>query len=904
MEFLQKASIKDKLIFIVLVVASLVIIIVSVIESIWDKKYFKNDLFNTSVIQSKIVAKYCAIPIIFKSKKDVNEVLEKLSNSPEIIFAKVLNSDGEIYGLYKKTNTNFVMPEEEKIHFDKFSKGKLFLKTSIEHQNKQVGSLLTVISTELLNKKIWANILRLAVIMVGLLIISYLLALWFQRFISHPIIKLSKLTRQISEKEDYSVRAHHEGSDEIAGLYLQFNKMLDQIQLREKEQKIAEKNLELMVDAERKKTEELEAAYKNLNQSSKATINLLEDLKIEIEERELVEKALRESEANITSLFKAAPIGIGLVLNRVIQRVNDKFCEMLTYSREELIGQDARMIYPTQEDYEWVGKEKYRQIADYGIGTVETRFKTKDGKIIDILLSSAPMVRHDLSKGVTFTAIDITQRKRIEKALKDSEQRYRSLFNNAPIGIGMSDLSGKVITANHVMEEVTGYTLSEFKKIKLSDTYVNPNERGKLIELLNNNGSVRNYEARLFRKDGTIYNARLNIDLLELGGNKVFLTIAQDITESKKMEEALRQEREQLLSIFDSIDQMVYVADTTTHEIIYMNKKLKKIFKSDGIGEPCYKILHQADAPCSFCTNKIIMENKYQPYQWEHYNTVMQKNFLLTDRLIQWPDGRDVRFEIAIDITESKKAQAEIIKLNKELEQRVKDRTSELEAVNKELEAFSYSVSHDLRAPLRHISGFVDLLFKNLGEKLDDKNGHFLEVVRQSANRMGLLIDELLDFSRTGRSEIAKKNFDCNKLIREVLQEIEHETGGRDIEWRISDMPEIYADQLKIRHVFINLLSNSIKFTRLEKKPIIEVKAIDGENNDFVFSVRDNGVGFDMKYVGKLFGVFQRLHRSEEFEGNGIGLANVRRIIHRHGGRTWAEGKLNEGATFYFSLPK
>jgi|GEM_PF-1284844 len=281
------------------------------------------------------------------------------------------------------------------------------------------------------------------------------------------------------------------------------------------------------------------------------------------------------------------------------------------------------------------------------------------------------------------------------------------------------------------------------------------------------------------------------------------------------------------------------------------------------------------------------------------------------------------------DITQRNRMTEELRSLNADLEQRVRDRTAKLEALNQELDAFCYSTSHDLRAPLRHVQGYVDMLARETGSQFSDKGRHYMQTIADASREMGVLIDDLLAFSRMGRAEMRQTRVNLGDLLHDTQRDLEPVTRGRNIVWKILPVPEVQADPAMLKLVLANLLGNAVKFTRPRDPAVIEIgiveaegsgqrSAVSGQRSEagegeeqktagiddgrVIFFVRDNGVGFDPQYGHKLFGIFQRLHRKNEFEGTGIGLANVRRIIARHGGRTWAEGAVDKGATFYFTL--
>ncbi|MBL9166227.1 MAG: response regulator [Verrucomicrobiales bacterium] len=263
----------------------------------------------------------------------------------------------------------------------------------------------------------------------------------------------------------------------------------------------------------------------------------------------------------------------------------------------------------------------------------------------------------------------------------------------------------------------------------------------------------------------------------------------------------------------------------------------------------------------------------------------------------------DANEKLVLRTTELEEAKRQLRQINSDLEKRVIERTVQLEHANRELEAFNASVAHDLRAPLRHIDAYAELLGGDSTSLLSVEGRGYLQRLRESVKNMGLLIDDLLAFSRLGCVPLQPAVFSLNSLLEEVLVELKRDTGHRRIEWRIGQMPEVLADRGLLKQVWVNLLSNAVKYTRLRELAIIDVSCEPRGSHELEFIIADNGAGFDMRYVSKLFGLFQRLHAARDFDGTGVGLANVRRIVNRHGGQVWAEGELGEGATFHFTLP-
>jgi len=491
------------------------------------------------------------------------------------------------------------------------------------------------------------------------------------------------------------------------------------------------------------------------------------------------------------------------------------------------------------------------------------------------------------------------------------DQTFRLLFAGNPLPMWVYDLETLVfLEVNDAAIDRYGYSYQEFLQMRLTDIRP-PEDAQRLLEDVHGGRPVfqRSGQWRHRLRDGRLIDVEITSHTLNFRGRAAALVVVHDVTERKEAEAALRTSEARKAAILRSALDCIITID---HEgrIVDFNPAAERTFGYQ-FGEVAGRTLADLIIPPDLRQAHI---NKLARYSEKGEHNVLNRRIEL--RAMR-SDGSEFPVELAItpihegdkpmftgylrDISDRKRAEEELLRLNAELEERVRQRTAQLEAAVKELEAFAYSVSHDLRAPLRAIDGFSQVLLEDHGKALNDEARGLLDRIRGASQRMAQLIDDLLDLSRLTRTEMVWKQVDIAALARAVAADLTKTDPNRKVTFRIADGMVATGDERLVRIALENLMGNAWKFTGRVAEPTIEVGRLNGSSVD-VFFVRDNGAGFDMAYSHKLFGVFQRLHSVREFPGTGVGLTTVRRIIHRHGGRVWAEGAVDHGAAFYFTL--
>jgi PAS domain S-box-containing protein len=545
---------------------------------------------------------------------------------------------------------------------------------------------------------------------------------------------------------------------------------------------------------------------------------------------------------------------------------------------------------------------------------------------------------------------DVTEKKRAEAALRESEERFRVFFSLAAVGMAQANPSdGRLLAVNGKLCELLGYSAEELTSMRFPD-FTHPEDRARdfasFQRLVAGELPAYHSEKRYVRKDGQVRWVQATASLVRDAAGRAVRSVAvvQDITERREAEEALRQseararaaaaqaeaERRLLDAVLEAAPAGIAVCDANGR-IVRTNPANERLWgvtpKTDTVDEYGGWKGWWADGSARHGRRVLAQEwglaraLRGEPVPGDVVTIEpfgapgVRRTMMNSGAAVRDATGQVVGAVVAqTDITELKRAEEEVRRLNEELEARVQARTEELLEANRELESFSYSVSHDLRAPLRHITGFAELLERRLGAAADEKARGYLRTISDSAQKGGQLVDDLLAFSRLGRAELKRAPVPLGALVEELRRELAPEQEGRAVHWRVGPLPVVLADASLLRSALKNLLQNALKYSRPRAEAIVEVGAREVEageagtggpaGGEVELFVRDNGVGFEMQYVDKLFGVFQRLHTEAQFEGSGIGLANVRRIVLKHGGRVWAEGAPDAGATFHLTLPR
>jgi PAS domain S-box-containing protein len=638
----------------------------------------------------------------------------------------------------------------------------------------------------------------------------------------------------------------------------------------------------------------------------------------DLREREQAEKSLGESERAFSAIFRSSPVAniLTSMPEGAVIDVNDVFLRDMGYRREEVVGRTVRELglFPERDHLAGVVADLKEHGQVYGR---ELCFRTKEGQVLTCLLSVVEVSIAGRQCRLS-SVLDISGRKRHEEALRESEARFRALVEQAGEGFELFDRDGRFVAVNEESCRQTGYTQEELLRMTIFELAprLTP-ERFRADWEARRNAGITTLETVHRRKDGTLFPVEVKVSILLIGDEERTLSLVHDITERRRIEELARKAAEQYRILTENVKDVVWILDVETLRYLYVSPAIERLLGYSAeeamkmsLGQPfppdaserleasvrtrAADFVEGGEKAGTFYTDELLQPHRDGTLFWTEVVSGYYRNS---------ENGHIELRGVTRDVTERHQAHEEIRSLNESLEERVAERTSQLEAANRELESFSYSVSHDLRAPLRAIDGFSKRVEDLAGAALDAECRRMLGIVRQNAVRMGKLIDDLLSFSRTSRAEVLKTAVPMAGLVRAVFAEVVQDLPAKErFVLELTDLPAAWGDATLLRQVWTNLLANAVKFSAPSDSPRVEVTGAT-KGSETVYSVRDNGVGFDMAYASKLFGVFQRLHGVREFEGTGIGLALVHRIVARHGGRIWADGSVGNGATFSFSLP-
>jgi PAS domain S-box-containing protein len=654
---------------------------------------------------------------------------------------------------------------------------------------------------------------------------------------------------------------------------------------------------------------------------------------------------IKQAETRIRQLSSAVEANansiVSIDLEGYITHWNKGAESLFGHNSSEMTGRSLVELVPLDR------QEEHRQFCERiqrgeAVAPFESVRLTKDGRAVDISISASP-IHDDSGKPIgAFTCMrDLTELRRAQSALRESEDRFHILADATPLMIWMMDTEKRCAWVNRARSTFTGRSLTQELGDGLLES-IHPEDLSRWQQVYHTAAERLQpfeIEYRLRRHDNEYrWVFDQGVPYFAQGGSFLgYLGCSMDVTERKQADEALESKFDELRSTQQTLQAQNEELASSRQALELERSRYRELFDSAPVGYiltsqqgiiqkvnltaagmlhetpeflvglPMARLLAREERAVFFANlGRLTRQEVSRIENWE---TLIQLRNLppfpcsLLVNLVQDEANRPTGLRwILRDITDRKQAEENILKLNAELEQRVRDRTAALEGANRELEAFSYSVSHDLRAPLRSITGFSTALLEEYGDRMDEQGLKYLQFAREAGQRMTRLIEDLMELSRATRGELHHRQIDLSALATLVVTELRKRDPRRTVAVDIAPKLIVHGDEGLLRIALENLLGNAWKFTTKQPQAKIEVGIAEHEGSSSFF-VRDNGAGFNMAQVNRLFGVFQRLHSQDEFPGTGIGLATVRRIFHRHGGEIWAEGKLNEGATFYFTLP-
>lgn len=848
----QDLPIKRKVMTVILLTSLTALLLTAATFTVYDWVTCRQTMIQNLATSGAIAANNSTAALLFTDEENARQNLRALKADPNIVAAALYDRKGHIYVRYPSDALITRFPLKPGPLGYRFESGRLVYWLPVTEGGRLAGTLYLQSDLRALYQRprLYAGIAL--VILLGSVLVALGISSSLQRGITNPILALVESARLVSDRGDYSIRAAKTSGDELGTLTDAFNLMLSRIQ------------------------------HQTL--------------------------ALRESEEQRRLALEASRVG---TWNR------DLATQRVTWDAQlhRLFGLEPGTFSGSEEDFLTVIHPDDRESVKVAIAkalrertelNIEFRVVWADGSIHH-LVSRGQGFYSEKGRPIRFTGVtlDATERRQAEEI----RSFLAAIVDSSDDAVVGKDMKSRVVSWNAGAERMFGYTAAEMlgQPITRILSPDRPDEEPAVQEEVKK-GQIRHFETVRVKKDGKPIDVSLTISPIKNARGDIIgiSSISRDITESKRAQVALEEHAAILREQTQMLDLANIMARDLDDRVILWNAGMEKMYgwtKSEAIG----RTSHELFRTCFPEQLKSIREILFRDGHWEGELVHCRKHGDPIFVASQWilhrdPAGKPAAIlEVNNDITDKREAEAQVLKLNSELEQRVRDRTAELTSANQEMEAFTYSVAHDLRAPLRHIDAFARILVEDFAPELPAEASRYLENIRAGSRNMSRLVDDLLNLARVGREHLKRRATPLGEIVGQVVDDLRSETQERAIEWRIEPLPTVECDPGLIKQVFANLLSNAVKYTRPRPMAVIEVgsRQFDGESALFV---RDNGVGFNMKYADKLFGVFQRLHRAEEFEGTGVGLATVDRIIRKHGGSVWAEAEMGKGATFYFTL--